>query len=51
MTVHGAWGLAALCGSSQVLSALYQAGIDVLQVDELGNNIINTLIIHASIHR
>ena len=50
MTVHRAWSLAAACGSINVLSTLYQAGIGWLQVDGLGNNVIHTLIIHASRH-
>ena len=50
LAVQRAWSLAAVCGSCEVLGELYQAGIDVLQVDEFGNNAIHTIIIHASRH-
>ena len=50
MAVRRAWSLASVCGSLQVMSELYKAGIDVYQEDELGNNVIHILIIHASKH-
>ena len=50
MAVRRAWSLSAVCGSLQVMSQLYKAGIDVHQEDELGNNVVHTLIIHASRH-
>ena len=48
MTVQRPLSLAAVCGSYRVIDALYKAGIDILQTDELGNNVIHTLIIHTS---
>ena len=50
MAVQRAWSLAAVCGSCEVIGELYQAGIDVLQADEFGNNVMHTIIIHASRH-
>ena len=50
MAVRRAWSLASVCGSLQVMSELYKAGIDVYQEDERRNNVVHTLIIHASKH-
>ena len=46
--VQRPWCLAAVCGSCKVVAELYKAGIDVSQLDKMGNNIIHSLIIYAS---
>ena len=48
MTVHRPLGLAAVCGSCDVIQELYDGGIDMYQADKLGNTVIHTLIIHAN---
>ena len=48
MTIQRPLSLAAVCGSYGVITELYKAGIDVFQMDKFGNNVIHTLIIHAS---
>ena len=47
-TIRRSWTLAAVCGSYNVMKYLYAAGIDVHQVDSLGNNVMHTLIIYSN---
>ena len=47
-TIRRSWTLAAVCGSYKVMKHLYAAGVDINQVDSLGNNVIHTLIIYTS---
>ena len=47
-TIRRSWTLAAVCGSYKVMKHLYDTGIDVHQVDSLGNNVIHTLIIYTN---
>ena len=47
-TIRRSWTLAAVCGSYKVMKYLYATGIDVHQVDSLGNNVIHTLIIYSN---
>ena len=49
--VQRPWCLAAVCGSYRVVGELYKAGVNVFQTDKMGNNIIHSLIIHASRHQ
>ena len=48
MTVQRPLSLAAVCESYRVISVFYKNGIDISQADKLGNNVIHTLVIHAS---
>ena len=48
MTVHRPLSLAAVCGSCDVIEELHISGIDMLQTDKRGNNVIHILIIHAN---
>ena len=47
-SIRRSFTLAAVCGSVKVLEELVKHGIDVCQVDSLGNNAVHTLIIYAS---
>ena len=47
-TIRRSWTLAAVCGSYKLMKYLYATGIDVHQVDGLGNNVIHTLIIYSN---
>ena len=48
VTIRRSWTLAAVCGSYDVMKHLYSVGVDVHQVDSLGNNVIHALIIYSS---
>ena len=48
LSVRRPLSMAAVCGSCQVIEELYKTGINILQVDSLGNNVIHSLIIRAS---
>ena len=47
-SIRRSFSLAAVCGSVNVLEELVKHGINVCQVDSLGNNAIHSLIIYAS---
>ena len=48
MSVHRLLGHAAVSGSCDVIVELHSAGMDMFQMDNKGNNVIHTLIIHAN---
>ena len=49
--VQRPWCLAAGCGSDRVVGELYKSDVNVFHTDKMGNNIIHTLIVHASRHQ
>ena len=49
--IRRSFPLAASCGSLGVLDELIKRGINICQTDDIGNNVVHSLVIFASLHQ